>query len=153
MNSVNLIGNVVSDEYRINEYTDKNNNKQYVVNGTVAINEPQGNGKDPLVTFVDFTAFSGLAKVLKDLTVKGSQISISGKWRKDRYESNGQKRVRDYVLVQSLDLLDTKEQTEQKRKKQQESNQSSKPPQAEQDRQFNDNDIPPYNNENDDLPF
>lgn len=145
MNTVNLIGNVVSEKYRINEYQDRNNKTQYVVNGTIAINEPQGNGKDPIVTFIDFTAFSGLAKIIKDLTVKGSQIAITGKWRKDHYESNGQKRVRDYVLVQNVDLLDTKEQTKQKRDKlNQVSNKTNAP--------YNDNDIPPEV-EDEDLPF
>lgn len=145
MNTVNLIGNVVSEKYRINEYQDRNNKTQYVVNGTIAINEPQGNGKDPIVTFIDFTAFSGLAKIIKDLTVKGSQIAITGKWRKDHYQSNGQKRVRDYVLVQNVDLLDTKEQTKQKRDKlNQVSNKTNAP--------YNDNDIPPEV-EDEDLPF
>ncbi|MCE5086336.1 single-stranded DNA-binding protein [Mammaliicoccus sciuri] len=147
MNTVNLVGNVASDYY-INEYQDKKGNKQYVINGTIAINEPQGNGKEPIVTFIDFTAFSGLAKILKDLTVKGSQLAITGKWRKDHYESNGQKRSKDYVLVQSLDLLDTKEQTEQKRAK---SLQGLAKQQT--DSNYNDSDIPPANAEDDDLPF
>ncbi|WP_172687249.1 MULTISPECIES: single-stranded DNA-binding protein [Staphylococcaceae] len=148
MNTVNLIGNVVSEQYRINEYTDKYNKKQYVLNGTIAINEPQGNGKEPIVTFIDFTAFSGLAKIFKDLTVKGSQIAIVGKWRKNQYEINGQKRVKDYVLVQSIDLLDTKEQTEQKRAKVQPGN-----AQLGAEPQYSANDIPPASLDDDDIPF
>lgn len=141
MNSVNLIGNIATEQYRINEYKDKNGNTQYVVNGSIAVNEPQGNGKNDIVTFIDFTAFGGNANVFKNLTVKGSQVAIEGKWRKDKYESKGQKRVKDYVLVRNVKLLDTKEQTQEKRKLLNDNTSN----------QFNDNDIPPI--QDDDMPF
>jgi len=141
MNSVNLIGNIATEQYKVNEYTDKNGNTQSVVNGSIAVNEPQGNGKKDIVTFIDFTAFGGNASVFKNLTVKGSQVAIEGKWRKNKYESKGQKRVRDFVLVRNIKLLDTKEQTQEKRKALN-SNVNS---------QFNDNDIPPLDDE--DMPF
>lgn len=141
MNSVNLIGNIATEQYRVNEYKDKNGNTQSVVNGSIAVNEPQGNGNKDIVTFIDFTAFGGNANVFKNLTVKGSQVAIEGKWRKDKYESKGQKRTRDFVLVRNVKLLDTKEQTQEKRKALN-SNVNS---------QFNDNDIPPL--DDDDMPF
>lgn len=116
MNNINLIGYVASDYY-VSEYKDKNGEKQFVVNGSIIVNEPQGNNKDDIVTSVSITAFRGKAKALKDLTVKGSQVGIVGKLRNDAYEKNGKTFYKTYVLVEEVNLLDTKEQTEVKRNK------------------------------------
>lgn len=142
MNNVNLVGNVTSD-YRVNEFTDKEGKKQIVVNGSIAVNEIQGNGKD-VTTFVNITAFRGKAKVLKDYTVKGSKIAISGPLRQDTYEKDGKTQYRYYVLVSNLDLLDTKEQTEQKRE-------GTNNKATNVNNNYNDKDIPPENNN--DLPY
>ncbi|WP_426704520.1 single-stranded DNA-binding protein [Staphylococcus shinii] len=116
MNTVSLIGNVASDFY-VNEYQDKKGETQYVVNGSIIVNEPQGANREDVTTRVNITAFRGRATTLKDLTVKGSQIGITGRLREDSYEKDGKTVYKTYVLVEDVKLLDTKEQTEAKRDK------------------------------------
>lgn len=116
MNTVNLIGNVAGDYY-VNEYQDKNGKNQIVVNGSIIVNEPQGTDREDITTRVDITAFRGIAKTLKSLTVKGSQIGIIGRIRQSSFEKDGKQVYKTYVLVEELKLLDTKEQTEAKRQK------------------------------------
>ncbi|PTU84010.1 hypothetical protein BUZ67_09510 [Staphylococcus pasteuri] len=116
MNTVNLIGNVAGDYY-VNEYQDKNGKNQIVVNGSIIVNEPQGADREDITTRVDITAFRGIAKTLKSLTVKGSQIGIIGRIRQSSFEKDGKQVYKTYVLVEELKLLDTKEQTDVKRQK------------------------------------
>lgn len=116
MNTVSLIGNVASDFY-VNEYQDKKGETQYVVNGSIIVNEPQGANREDVTTRVNITAFRGRATTLKDLTVIGSQVGITGRLREDSYEKDGKTIYKTYVLVEDVKLLDTKEQTEAKRNK------------------------------------
>ncbi|HDH5640809.1 TPA: single-stranded DNA-binding protein [Staphylococcus aureus] len=113
MNNVSITCNLTG-QININEYLDKKNEKQYVVNVVGIINEPKRKGES-ITTPVNLTAFERNAKIIKDFTVKGSKIAVTGKLRKDKYEKDGEIRYKDYILVSFIELLDSKEETEKKR--------------------------------------
>ncbi len=122
MNNVNIIGNLTKDVFT-NEY-EKNGERKLVANGSLAVNETFG--ENTVVTYINFTAFNGKAKVLKDFTTKGSKIAITGRLRQNKYEKDGDTKYKTYVLIDNLELLETKETTEQRKKQNSEEPQNEK---------------------------
>ncbi|MCQ6827900.1 single-stranded DNA-binding protein [Staphylococcus aureus] len=141
MNNVSITCNLTG-QININEYLDKKNETQYVVNVVGIINEPKRKGES-ITTPVNLTAFERNAKIIKDFTVKGSKIAVTGKLRKDKYEKDGETRYKDYILVSFIELLDSKEETEKKRIKATEKNEVKN---VEKNNQF------PYLDD-EDMPF
>lgn len=132
LNQVTITG-YVSGDYNIKNFDKASGERGFkVLNGNLVVNEPNH------TTNVSITAWDNKAKVLEDNTLKGSRVLIEGAWRVRVNEKDGRKYYNNYLEVQKIILLDTKEETEKKRNK--EGNQVT---------QFN-------NNESvfeDDLPF
>lgn len=59
------------------------------------------------VCYVDVTAFGRTAEVASEYLSKGSPVFIEGKLKLDRWEKDGQKRSKLYVVCDRLQLLGT----------------------------------------------
>lgn len=55
--------------------------------------------------FIDFTCFGKLAEILGQYTAKGSAVMIEGRLDFQQWESEGQKRSKHVVIIESLQLL------------------------------------------------
>lgn len=108
LNKVILIGNLTRDP----ELRSLQGGKS-VCNFGIAINErwkdAQGNWKDK-TTFVDVTAWGKTADVVGNYLEKGSLVAIDGRLDLEQWESDGQKRSKLKVVVDTLQMLDRKEQ-------------------------------------------
>lgn len=56
-------------------------------------------------SFIEVVVFGKTAENLKDYLVKGQQVAVNGSLRQDRWEKDGQKHSRVYVVADSLQLL------------------------------------------------
>lgn len=111
LNQVTVTG-YVSGDYNIKNFEKANGERGFkVLNGNLVVNEP--NQK----TNISFTAWDNRAKILEQNTLKGSRILIEGAWRVRVNEKEGRKYYNNYLEVQKIILLDTKEETNKKRNK------------------------------------
>ena len=109
------------------------------------------------VTFVDITVFGRSAETANQYLRKGSKVLIEGRLKFDQWtDQNGNKRSKLSVTAESLQFLDTKEQSsggyQQQSGYNQQQNSSnensfSQPPQQQQ------NTPPPPPMEDDEIPF
>lgn len=111
LNQVTITG-YVSGDYNIKNFEKAKGERGFkVLNGNLVVNEPNH------TTNVSITAWDNKAKVLEDNTLKGSRVLIEGAWRVRVNEKDGRKYYNNYLEVQKIILLDTKEETEKKRNK------------------------------------
>lgn len=95
-----LMGNIVADP----ELRQTSNGKS-VVGFTVAINDKKPNG-DEETTFVDVTAWEGLADVIAEYKVKGDPIYVEGKLRMERWQAkDGSNRSKLSVTARDVVFL------------------------------------------------
>lgn len=55
--------------------------------------------------WVPITAFGKLAEICGQYLVKGSQVYISGRWKTDEYEKNGEKRYSTKIVAEKMQML------------------------------------------------
>ena len=82
-----------------------------VANFSVAINTRYKENEETV--FLDITCWRRLAEICKEYLKKGSQVFIAGRVKQDRWETDGVKRSKVYVLAENIQFLDSKKQTEE----------------------------------------
>lgn len=102
-NRVILLGNLVRDiELR---YT---NSRLAICENAIAVNERRKNAAGEWVdetSYVDVTFFGRTAEVVAEYLSKGSPIFVEGRLKQDRWEKDGQKRSKLYVIVDRMQLI------------------------------------------------
>lgn len=113
LNMCIMTGHLTKDLEKRNIVTKKGDNKS-VLNGTIAVND--GNNQYP--DYINFTAWEQTAEVIEKYTTKGSLVTLTGKWKKNKSTDENNKAIYyDYLLVEQLDLLEDKEKTEERKSK------------------------------------
>jgi single-strand DNA-binding protein len=73
----------------------------------------QNGEKKEEVCFVDVTFFGRSAEVANQYLHKGSKVLVEGRLKFDQWtDNNGQKRSKHSVIVETMQMLDNKSQTE-----------------------------------------
>lgn len=100
MNNVSLIGRLGQDP-----------NMQYFESGKVktSINIAVKGIKKDEITWVSVQAWEKTAELIGQYFKKGSLIGISGRLAVDKWEQDGQQRTKTFVIAESIDFLDKKE--------------------------------------------
>lgn len=82
-----------------------------VVTFSVAVNERRkqadGSFQDE-VSWLDCTMFGNRAEALQPYLAKGTKLSLVGHLRKSTYERDGQKRSRVEIIVDEVELMNTR---------------------------------------------
>lgn len=113
LNMVIMTGHLTKD-LQSKEIITKKESKKKVMNGTIAVND--GNNQYP--DYINFTAWEQTAEVIEKYTTKGSLVTLTGKWKKNKSTDENNKAIYyDYLLVEQLDLLEDKEKTEERKSK------------------------------------
>ena len=73
----------------------------------------QGDAWQDEVNYFDITLFGRRAEALSQYLTKGTQISVTGSLRQDRWEQDGQKRSRVGIMANDIQLLSRAEHTAQ----------------------------------------
>lgn len=103
LNTVGLVGRLVKNcELRYSQ------NGNAICNFSLAVNrrtkDSQGNWSDK-VSFFECSYFGKAAEGVSQYLTKGQQVSIQGYLDQQTWESNGQKRSKVVIIVNSLGLL------------------------------------------------
>lgn len=113
MNKVILVGRTV-DAIELKKV---GNDQKSTVTAQIAVGrnykDSEGNRETDFPTIV---AWGKTAEVLASMTAKGSLVGIEGELRSRSYEKDGAKRYVTEVLVDRVDLLESKAQTEARAK-------------------------------------
>lgn len=113
MNKVILVGRTV-EAIELKKVGD---NQKSTITTQLAVGrsykDSEGNKETDFLTLV---AWGKTAEVLTSMTAKGSLVGIEGELRSRSYEKNGVKRYVTEVLVDKVDLLESKAQTEARAK-------------------------------------
>lgn len=113
MNKVILVGRTVDAI----ESKKVGNDQKSTVTAQIAVGrnykDSEGNKETDFPTIV---AWGKTAEVLASMTAKGSLVGIEGELRTRSYEKDGAKRYVTEVLVDRVDLLESKAQTEARAK-------------------------------------
>lgn len=104
MNVVVMIGRLTRDpELKYSKGGDA------YANFSIAVDNPF---KKDEADFINCVCFKKTAEILGEYFRKGNKIGITGRMQMEKYESNGEKRVTYKVLVEKLEILDSKKQDE-----------------------------------------
>lgn len=113
MNKVILVGRTV-DAIELKKV---GNDQKSTITAQIAVGrnykDSEGNKETDFPTIV---AWGKTAEVLASMTAKGSLVGIEGELRTRSYEKDGAKRYVTEVLVDRVDLLESKAQTEARAK-------------------------------------
>lgn len=113
LNMVIMTGHLTKDLEKKGIVTKKGDNKS-VLNGTIAVND----GKSQYPDYINFTAWESTAEAIEEYTTKGSLVTLTGKWKRNKAtDKNGNNTYYDFLLVESLDLLEDKNKTEERKAK------------------------------------
>lgn len=55
--------------------------------------------------WIPITAFNKLAEICGQYLTKGSQVQITGRWKTDEYEKNGEKRYSTKIIAEKMQML------------------------------------------------
>ena len=115
MNKVILVGRLTEAV----ELKKVGNDQKSTVTTQIALgrNYKDANGNKE-TDFPTIVAWGKTAEVLAEMTAKGSLVGIEGELRTRSYEKDGAKRYVTEVLVDRVDLLESKAQTEARAKAQ-----------------------------------
>ena len=110
MNNLSITGNICQDIEL--KYT--TNNKEYL-NNTIAVKrEYKDKNGEYISDFFDIAIFGGSAKYLSQYGKKGSKVGIVGRIQQDKWEAqDGGNRSKVKIVVNSLELLDPRQQEPQ----------------------------------------
>lgn len=113
MNKVIIVGRTV-DAIELKKV---GNDQKSTITAQIAVGrnykDSEGNKETDFPTIV---AWGKTAEVLASMTAKGSLVGIEGELRTRSYEKDGAKRYVTEVLVDRVDLLESKAQTEARAK-------------------------------------
>lgn len=105
MNKVILIGRVTKDI----ELKSTQNGTQYVQFDIAIDNGKDKEGNPRPSDFINCTAWEKLAETLSVYVHKGNKISVEGSIKTDKYQNErGENRYKTYVLVKSIEFLESK---------------------------------------------
>jgi len=95
------------------------------------------------VCFVDVAFFGKLAEIANQYLNKGSKCLIEGRLKLDQWtDKNGNKRSKHSIAVETMQMLDGKNQNPQQQNKKHEPNNETKKPELPIDDDDNDSEIP-----------
>lgn len=108
INSLTIIGRLTHDI--------SDNNFAYTTGGTarlnlsIAVNRSQKSGGEwsDKVSFFDVTIWGKTAENIKQYLSKGKQIAIEGYLEQQRWEKNGQRYGKIYIIANQIQLLNAK---------------------------------------------
>lgn len=104
----------LTKEPEIKEVSTKKGDNRKVLNGTIAVND----GKSQYPDYINFTAWENHATVIDEYTTKGSLVTLTGKWKKNKnIDKNGNNTYFDYLLIENIDLLEDKSKTDERKAK------------------------------------
>ncbi|EHT3670527.1 single-stranded DNA-binding protein [Staphylococcus pseudintermedius] len=106
-----IITGYFAKEHDVKEVTAKDK-KQKVLNNVVLVN-----GYNEQTTPIRIAAWNKNANALNNGTVKGSRVMLEGSWQVNQHEVNGQTVYNNYLLVQNVVFLETKDVFETKKSK------------------------------------
>lgn len=72
----------------------------------------RGKGDDQKTTWVDVTAWQANAEFVAKYLKVGSKIRVSGRLEQDKYEVDGQKRSKHYIVADDVEPLDPPKKAE-----------------------------------------
>lgn len=107
LNKVSLIGRVTkdvgSDEYSYSVMANGTAKAQVAI----AVNRGEKHNGEwtDTVSYVDVVIWGKLAENLKSYLTKGKQIAVAGFIKQDRWEKDGQKFSKMYVVAEEVELL------------------------------------------------
>lgn len=55
--------------------------------------------------WIPVSAFNRLAEICGEYLTKGSQVHITGRWKTDEYEKNGEKRYSTKIIAEKMQML------------------------------------------------
>ena len=110
MNKVFLIGRITKDLELRNTKSGSN-----VCEFTIAVNRARS--KEDQAYFINCMVWNNQAENLCKYQGKGSLISVLGELRNDSYEVNGEKKYKNYVLVDNIEFLQNKTSEKEEPKK------------------------------------
>jgi single-strand DNA-binding protein len=64
------------------------------------------------VMFIDLTFFGGLAEIVNEYLVKGSQIAVQGYLKLETWETDGQRRSKHTMVVENMQMLGKKPESD-----------------------------------------
>lgn len=109
LNNISIIGRTTRE---INEkdfgYTPNGKAK---LNLSIAVDE--GYGENKSVSFFDVTYWGKPAESIKPYITKGKQLAIDGRLKQDRWEKDGNKYSRIYIIANNIQLLGGKSENTQ----------------------------------------
>ena len=143
LNTVGLVGRLTKNVEM--KYT---SGGMAIANISIAVNKRQkvNNEWQDKASFFDCTYFGKGAEAVSQYLVKGQQVSIQGSLDQQSWESNGQKRSKVVIIVNSLGLLGSQKQGNQCQSQQTRPQQQNHKPQG----QYQENTV---ENFQDDIPF
>ena len=104
MNKTILSGNITNDlEIR------KTPTNKSVLSFKIAVND--GYGEKKTTDYLKCVAWENTAELIAKYCRKGSKILVEGKSKSEQYEKDGQRMYNDYILVNSVEFLDTRKET------------------------------------------
>ncbi|HGO1604249.1 TPA: single-stranded DNA-binding protein [Staphylococcus aureus] len=106
-----VITGYIAKEHEVREIV-KNEKAQKVLNNVVLVN-----GYNDKTTSIKIAAWNKYANALHNGTVKGSRVLIEGTWEVNVREVDGKQIYNNYLLVQSVTFLETKDVFEAKKSK------------------------------------
>jgi single-strand DNA-binding protein len=110
MNKIILIGRLTKDvEIRITQTGKK------VASFSLAIDDGKNPNGEKQTLFVNCSTWEKKAEVLQNYTSKGDKICIVGKLQTRSYEKEGVKKYLTEILVNELELLESKKDKEERR--------------------------------------
>ncbi|MFW2451785.1 single-stranded DNA-binding protein [Staphylococcus cohnii] len=106
-----IITGYVASEHKIKEVEGKKQDQE-VLNNIVLVN-----GSNNQTTPIKIAAWNQKAKILKENTVKGSHIMLEGEWKVNQYEKDGRKNFDNYLNVETIQFMESKDELERKKQK------------------------------------
>ncbi|HDJ2913329.1 TPA: single-stranded DNA-binding protein [Staphylococcus aureus] len=106
-----VITGYIAKEHEVREIV-KNEKAQKVLNNIVLVN-----GYNDKTTSIKIAAWNKYANALYNGTVKGSRVLIEGTWEVNVREIDGKQIYNNYLLVQNVTFLETKDVFEAKKSK------------------------------------
>ena len=105
INSVVLVGRIVRDcELKYSKTGSP------IVNMSIAVNHTKKDGDEYVdeASFFDLVLFGKRGEALSQYLLKGSQISIIGKLKQERWSKDGENKSKINIIVENIQLLGSK---------------------------------------------
>lgn len=105
INAVTITGNLTRDP----ELRPLGSSGYNVCELSIALNERVKQGEEWVdrVSYVDVSVFGGQGQACADHLAKGRPVAITGRLRQDRWEKDGNKRSKLYVVANAVQFLPT----------------------------------------------